>query len=377
MEIYGEENIRIIQRSQHREIHIQITPGPEQSMQLLAEKIADRIGDFGAGIVRATFFGPLSEMDITLGLLREKLVAFDFPVSWIEGGKCTDAFINGVYIFAVSGIEINRLYGKNGIAGSRFQTPLADYCFLGGLYSDEGLSPALQTEQILSSARDLLYQAGFGFENTVRTWYYLDDILDWYDDFNEARTSFFSRHNIFNERIPASTGIGGRNPVGSKVCMELTAIKPRNSQFRIEKVISPLQCPAEKYGSSFSRAMLYSDGEYSCMTVSGTASLDAEGKTLHAGAIREQVGLTLEVVKAILDSRHFSFDGVVRAYAYSSDKRYYKIVKQKIENILPESFTCIFTENEVCRKELLFEIELDVIKKENPGVSAIRSANRS
>jgi len=49
------------------------------------------------------------------------------------------------------------------------------------------------------------------FSHVARTWLYLDNLLDWYDDFNVVRTSFFRKHDVFRGLVPASTGIGGSN----------------------------------------------------------------------------------------------------------------------------------------------------------------------
>jgi enamine deaminase RidA (YjgF/YER057c/UK114 family) len=359
----GKEYVRVIQRTGHREIHMQFVPGKGETSETLAGKIDEIIQAHDAHVIRATFFGKLSEEENTLTSIGKKLPETDFPCSWIEGGSCTDAFINGVYIFAVSGLEVSRLYLNNDVVGSYYQTGEADFCFLGGLYSDPGLTPSEQTEQILNSADNLLKQAGLSYENTVRTWFYLDDILSWYDDFNRARTSFYRRQGIFNKLVPASTGIGGQNPRASKVCLELTAINPRSNRYFIEKISSPMQCSAEEYGSAFSRAVKVSDSEYESMTISGTASINREGKTMYPGDPWKQIELSFSVIRAILDSQGFSFGDVVRSYAYCSDKNYTGKFGKYMETCVPVKFAFILAQNDICRDELTFEIEVDVIRK--------------
>jgi enamine deaminase RidA (YjgF/YER057c/UK114 family) len=356
-------SLRVIKRKKYREIHIQLIPEPGETAMGFAEKIAEIQNRYGAKIIRATFFGSLAHFDPTIKHLENKLSGINFPFSWIEGGPCTDAYINGVYIFAVSGIEVKQLYNSDKIVGSYFQTGEADFCFLAGLYSDPDLSPTEQTETILVSADHLLRQAGLGYDYTVRTWFYLDDILDWYNEFNRERTSFFLQHDIFNKLVPASTGIGGRNPAGSKVCMELTAIKPKSDSYSIEKVESPLQCSPGNYGSAFSRAICYSDSEYSTLTVSGTASINSEGKTMHINDLLKQIELSFDVVKALLESRNFSFSDIIRAYAYCSDKSFSNTFYHYIETCFSEKYAFICAENKICREGLMFEIEVDIEKK--------------
>lgn len=177
------------------------------------------------------------------------------------------------------------------------------------------------------------------------------------------RTSFFLQHKIFDELIPASTGIGGKNRNGSKICLELNAIKPGRNDFIIEKVRSPLQCSAENYGSSFSRAVSYSDSEYSNLTISDTASIDQEGKTMHVNDFRNQVELSFKIIEAILESQNYDFRHIIRAYAYCSDISYVKMFYEYVETHFSDKFAFICTGNKICRNGLLFEVEMDVIKR--------------
>ena len=353
----------MIQRKEYQEIHIQLLHEPGETSQLFSEKIAEILKNNKSKVIRATFFGNLSEKDNCISCLGNSLTEIDFPVTWIEGGNCTGSFINGVYIFAVSGINVRRLTEKNQIIGSFFQTKDADFCYLGGLYSDRNLGPADQTENILNLAESILNKVGLKYENTIRSWFYLDNILDWYNDFNKARSTFFLKHDIFNKLVPASTGISGKNDTGSKVCLELNVVKPKSDAYSIRKISSPLQCSAENYGSSFSRAMGYSDSEYSSMTISGTASIDMHGKTIYLNDVPKQIELSFKVVNAILESQDFKFSDIVRAYAYCSDKNFSKVFFEYIELHFPFTFAFICAEDKICREDLLFEIELDVVKK--------------
>jgi len=358
------KSLKEIVRKYYREIHLQLIPEPGETALRFAEKITEILNKYDAKIIRASFFGNLSQIDPTIKHIADNLSGINFPYSWIEGDKCNDTFINGVYIYAISGIEVKQLFNSGKIVGSYFQTDDAEFCFLGGLYSDPALStPGKQTENILITADNLLHQVGLSYDKTVRTWYYLDNILDWYDEFNKARTSFFLQHDIFNKLVPASTGIGGKNPAGSRVCLELTAIKPKNKRFLIERVESPLQCSPTTYGSSFSRAIKYSDGDYSILTISGTASINPEGKTMYPDNLGKQIELSFNVVKAILDSQNFSFKDIIRAYAYCSDKKFNDSFCNYLKNYFPAKYAFICSENKICRKDLIFEIEVDVVKK--------------
>ena len=354
--------LRVTDRKTCKEIYLQLIPGEQEPAALFADKIARILKRFDAKIVRATFFGKLDERENLLRLLEERISVVDFPYSWIEGNNCTNAFMNGVFIYALSGIEITRLNYNNSTLGSYFKINNTEYCCLSGLYSMSQLSLGMQTKDLLDVAEQILNLTGLSFVDAIRTWYYLDNILDWYDDFNKVRSSFFLNHQVFKNHVPASTGVGGKNPAGSALSLELTAIKPGSRQFQIKKVNSPLQCPAEDYGSAFSRAIRFSDNEFATLTVSGTASINAEGKTMYENDLWNQIELSFAVVEAIIRSENFSFSDVVRAYAYYSNKRFHKTFLKFLDLKKFRNLSFICSENKVCRSDLMFEVELDLVK---------------
>ena len=48
-----------------------------------------------------------------------------------------------------------------------------------------------QTRDVLEQMERGLAEAGLKFSHVIRTWFYLQDILGWYGEFNKARTAFF------------------------------------------------------------------------------------------------------------------------------------------------------------------------------------------
>ena len=93
------------------------------------------------------------------------------------------------------------------------------------------------------------------FADVVRTWLYMDNILDWYDPFNCARDAFFKSRAVYDGLVPASTGIGSANLYGSAITACAIALKPRQPSAVTVEPIPALQCAALEYGSSFSRAV--------------------------------------------------------------------------------------------------------------------------
>jgi enamine deaminase RidA (YjgF/YER057c/UK114 family) len=203
---------------------------------------------------------------------------------------------------------------------------------------------------------------GMDFSNVFRTWFYLDDILEWYDQFNAVRNQFFKEHSVYDGLVPASTGVGGSNSSGTAVVADLLAIQPKLPTVRLQAVPSPLQCPALQYGSSFSRAVQLELPKQRRLYVSGTASIAPDGQTCHVGDVRRQVGLTMDVVAAILNSRQLGWEDVTRVIGYFKHtedapefNRYCR------ERRLPE-MPVIIAKNDICRDDLLFEIEADAVR---------------
>jgi enamine deaminase RidA (YjgF/YER057c/UK114 family) len=96
--------------------------------------------------------------------------------------------------------------------------------------------------------------------------------------------------------------------------------------------------------------------------VSGTASIDKAGATAFVGDCRAQVNLTMEVVQAILHSRDMAWGDVTRSLAYfkrAGEAPLFDAYRRK--HGLPP-FPAIVVENDICRDDLLFEIEVDAIK---------------
>ena len=183
--------------------------------------------------------------------------------------------------------QVNPITLNGRVVGSVFEEGGLRHCLLGGLGPDQSSASRLdQLRQTLGNLEAALELAGFSLADVVRTWFYLDELLSWYDAFNEVRTQVYSRVQFRNGSLPASTGISGRNPAGSALVVGAWALRPLKAGARAAEVPSPLQCPAPAYGSSFSRAMEISSPGGRRLLISGTASVAPGGETLMAGKRR-------------------------------------------------------------------------------------------
>jgi len=287
-----------------------------------------------------------------------------WPVTFICGDVANNGRLYGTQAFAVSGCNVIPVYLDGKTAGTCYEDEDAVYCYLGDLYPDDVTLPrAEQASQTFEKICKALAVAGMDFSNVVRTWLYLDKLLDWYDEFNVVRTSFFEKQGVFNRLIPASTGIGAGNTHGAAMVAGAYAIKPKNKETAVYTVHSPGQCEATSYRSSFSRAVEIAMPGSRQLIVSGTASISKTGESIHIGDLEGQIEQTMDVVRKIIESREMDWHHMVRGIAYFSDTRKIHLFQDYCRRKGLPRLPSLMVQNDICRHDLLFEIEADLIKQ--------------
>ena len=209
----------------------------------------------------------------------------------------------------------------------------------------------------------LLNTIGLDFSSAARTWLFTHDILSWYNKLNLARDNFFTEYNIFDKLVPASTGVGTANPFGAALTTEVLAIKPKNDSVYIEPVESTMQCSALDYKSSFSRAVQVKTPGHHRLYVSGTASINQNGETLYVGDIEKQIEQSRQAAEVLLKSIDMDWCHVVRSILYFKHCRDFPVFDRYC---LQNNFSIphVKVEADICRDNLLFELEIDAITKQ-------------
>ncbi|MEE9369385.1 MAG: hypothetical protein V3V05_11075 [Pontiella sp.] len=287
----------------------------------------------------------------------------DWPLTLLHGDACSGSTITGTQFIALSGAELNPVMDGDRKVGNWYDTEDARYCLLGDIRADDlTLSREEQAQAVFEKMESLLKQADMEFTDIARTWLYLNNLLEWYDEFNAVRTKFFQERGTFDKMVPASTGIGAGSAAGEEMVCALLAVKPKHDGVKVFAVPSPLQCPAIDYKSSFARAVEIDQPGSRLLTISGTASIEPGGETLHIGDTKKQIELTMEVVHEILKSRNMDWKDTARAIAYFKDDSEASLLEEYCnQHGLPELPIAI-SHADVCRHDLLFEIELDAVK---------------
>jgi enamine deaminase RidA (YjgF/YER057c/UK114 family) len=268
----------------------------------------------------------------------------------------------GLQIRALSGVDTTLLWNEGRVIGRCFEDSDAKYCMLGDIRPGNlAASRGEQTLDVLETMQRVLASVGMDFRHVVRTWFYNDRILDWYAEFNKVRAAFFDRHGL--AVMPASTGIGVSNPIGAALTAKAIAVMPKTQRVTIRRVESPLQREASTYGSSFSRAMEVADPAARVLYISGTASIESNGQTAHLGNALKQVEKTMEVAEAILERNGMSLSDTIRAIGYFRHREHIPLWRQYCQSRGLAPIPIVVTECEVCRENLLFEIELDAARE--------------
>jgi len=346
----------------HREFHLTLRPLPGEKLDEMVRRLAAILRETSASIVRQEIFGSIAAHKETLRALQREFGGVDWPVTWVEGSGSGNEGISGMHIFAVTGTRVDTIRQEGKVIGRVFDDGCVRHCFLGNLApSNPSVSKSAQSREMFERMEQALLEAGMDMKNVVRTWLFLDNILSWYGEFNGIRTSFFSEKKLLNGLLPASTGIGGRNPMGGAIVGGAWAVQATDNSVAVRAVPSPQQCSSLEYGSAFSRAVLIDIPAGRRLLVSGTASVGPNGRSAHVGDLRKQIALTMEVVHAILASCGFNFSDVIRATAYFKniqDAPAFDVWRQEQK---VEPFPLVVAESTICRDELLFEIELDAL----------------
>jgi enamine deaminase RidA (YjgF/YER057c/UK114 family) len=259
--------------------------------------------------------------------------------------------------------------------------------FVSGITCDYALYDAAScAHNTFESMKRILTAEGFTFSNIIRQWNYIEGITDFssgdntalqnYHVFNNVRSLHYS-NTLFENGYPASTGIGTS---AGGITIDFIALKG-DSEVDIRSIDNPRQVSAYRYthhvlgGQAEARlrrneSPKFERGKFvrmngSCQIfVSGTSAIrgqnsvspdDAEGQT--AAAIENIMDLLSECNLSnhgIETNDHIFTLSHMRAYI--KHRRDAVRVKRICEKYLP-GVACLFLISDICRKDLLVELE--------------------
>ncbi len=203
----------------------------------------------------------------------------------------------------------------------------------------------------------------------IRVWNYLPEINreadgdERYRHFNSARqTAFRASGRPTKITVPAASALG--SPAGSPISIYFLATRKPTRMIENPRQTSAYHYPP-KFGThspSFSRACVLSESGGTNLFVSGTASIVGH-ETIHHGDVAAQTRETLANIDALLEEAN----RVVGASRYSLDGLKLKVYVRRPEDLaairqalaprLSPSTSIVFLKADVCREDLLVEIE--------------------
>ena len=342
--------------------------------------IAEILSAKGMAIVHERIFGNLSVETAVLAARKEALqsgsVPFESPVTYIQGHPPWGEGFSGVLIQAV-GITgpsdgVWTVMDGNVPCGRGWRCGDATFLTLQniqGLNQDtvQDTNPAAQAQRMIKRAERILREQGLTFRNVIRTWFYLSQILDWYGEFNKARNALYDTYGILptsrNDRLllPASTGIEGDTPQGAAGTMDLIAMAgPMDSHPLIKQLSNANQLDAYRYNSAFSRGALICNSDVHLIQVSGTAAIDEAGVSLYPGDVRAQIECTFDKIEALIGQEGAGLKDICSATAFvkrpEDAVHFWEIARYRGLKDFPG--ICVVAD--ICRDELLFEIDAEV-----------------
>ncbi len=213
-----------------------------------------------------------------------------------------------------------------------------------------------------------------GYSRLLRMWNILEDINGQEDGLERYRHFCRGRHEAFAalqpatlEAPPAACGIGAEE---GGLCVYFLAARDPGLPVENPRQVSAYRYP-RCYGPrspSFSRGLVKRLGERACFFLSGTASITGH-ESRHPGCIAAQVGESLENVRALIRAAEersgqalalAAPDTTLRAYL--RDQGDYPAVRGLLERHLGPEAEVLYLRADICRRELLFEIDGQVFQ---------------
>ena len=320
----------------------------EEGLDVLFENILKVVEENGTPVLMRFFVSdPANQTES----VRKRMV-FDCPVSIIG-----QAPLNGTKIAALvwcrESAAICRIGDKMHKVTER---GIDEYWFTGGLSGADGSYN--QTVALLDELSAGLESQGLTLEsNCMRTWLFVQNIDVNYKGVVDGRNTVFDRHGLTPDtHFIASTGIEGRTEkCANKVMLDAVAVSGPGVLVNYLNGASHLNRTSQ-YGVRFERGTRIEYPDRNHVYISGTASIDNNGKILYEGVIVRQTERMIENVGVLLEEAGCGFGQVGSMIVYLRDSADYAVVKDIFDKRFPDC-PRVIVQAPVCRPGWLVEME--------------------
>ena len=272
-------------------------------------------------------------------------------------------------VWRITGPVDTELSSRHGLVHYRF---CDDFLFGAITFEEhalEGDSAALSQATISAYRHIFEVLEQTGNRHLIRVWNYLPEINreadgdERYRHFNTARqTAFRSVGRPTENTVPAACALG--SPPGSPISIYFLATREAPKMVENPRQTSAYRYPPKfgKHTPSFSRACVLSESAGTNLFVSGTASIVGH-ETIHAGDVLAQTRETLANLDALLEEANrvvggprYALDGL-KFKVYVRRPRDLEAVQRALSASLRPTAPILYLQADVCREELLVEIE--------------------
>lgn len=354
-----------VERGSFHEFFLTATAPDREDSRRILEWTAATMAERKILPIQERIYGTVDRRDEILALRNEvyPLLGSDprVPVTYLEGKPIAGRGIAGVQIWGIAPngagpVDVRTIETPDG-GRARCWNGRGFRMLYHPMIRDLGTDAPAQAERMFANAGEILKANGFSWRQVARTWIYLADILGWYDDFNRVRTAHYAKEGL-GPVYPASTGIQGR--CAEEACfMSLLAIDAGPSADLTVGYLrkSRRQNPASAYGSAFSRGATIAMGGRTTVHVSGTASIDANGATIHEGDVEAQAQETLTNVAALLEECGGGLENICSGTLFCKTHAAEEAFRNVRRRLNIPDFPVVPMIADVCRHNLLLELE--------------------
>jgi chorismate lyase / 3-hydroxybenzoate synthase len=293
-------------------------------------------------------------------------------------------------VWRVAGPSIrlsNGVAGRNGAARrSQVHYRYCEDLLFGSITIDERLlesasAPHGGTDDVAAAAGALLRATEIAYQEIfavlgetehrylIRVWNYLPEINresggdERYRHFNSARQlAFRNSGRATVGTVPAASAVG--SPAGSPISIYFLAARQPPKMIENPRQTSAYHYPPKfgRHSPIFSRACLLSESAGTNLFVSGTSSIVGH-ETIHHGDVAAQTRETMANINALLEeanrvvgSARYSLDGL-KFKVYVRQPSDFGAIEEALAGSLPSSTPIVYLQADVCREDLLVEIE--------------------
>ncbi|MBI4557536.1 MAG: translation initiation inhibitor [Candidatus Hydrogenedentes bacterium] len=350
------------------EFHFVVRPTEYGAIQIQLEwllhayrEALDSFGlDMQTAVLRRFFCSDLSNQVSALEACpfsNPRNAAEPCAVSWVCQPPFPPAKV-ALWAYHVSDPEVELDKTQEG-ASLTFRRETLVHHWTTGVTCPTGNSSYEQTRGILEQYNAFLHTRNLSLaDNVLRTWFYVQDVDANYQGFVAARREFFAERGLTPDtHFIASSGIESLSTnTAAKVSMDAHAVSGvKREQLRYLAALDHLS-PTHIYGVTFERGTSVAYQDRKQVILSGTASVDREGKILYPGEVLRQLDRTLENVEALLEQAGATVKDMCVFIVYVRDPSDRALVYQQMRERFGEMPIEVVAAR-VCRPGWLVEVE--------------------